>query len=139
MTLDYATPDQSTFRRLLREHLCEVEERPDGALMLRTRFIFPDGDGYPIHVLAAPGGEVRLSDRGHTLMHISYEHDIDALLEGRSRDLMDRVLGETGVAYDDGAFYLDTPPEQVPTAMFALGQAITRIYQIAECLVAGGR
>ena len=138
MTLDYATPDQAAFRALLREHLCEVEERPDGALMLRTRFLFPDGDAYPIHVLEAPAGGIRLSDRGHTLMHISYEHDIDAFLEGQSRALMDRVLGETGVAYDDGIFYLDTPPEQVPTAMFALGQAITRIYQIAECSVASG-
>ena len=132
MTLDYATPDQAAFRTLLHERLCEVERRPDGALMLRTRFIFPDGDGYPIHLLEAPGGGVRLSDRGHTLMHISYEHDIDTLLEGPSRALMDRVLGESGVAYDDGAFYIDTAPEQIPTAVFALGQAITRVYQIAQ-------
>ena len=137
MTLDYATPDQAAFRTLLREHRCEVDERPDGALMLRTHFRFPDGDGYPIHLIEAPAGGIRLSDRGHSLMHISYEHDIDVLLEGPSRALMDRVLGEEGIKYDDGAFYLDTPPDQIPTAMFALGQAITRIYQIAECF--GGR
>ena len=137
MTLDYATPDQAAFRTMLHERLCDVERRPDGALMLRTRFIFPDGDAYPIHLIEAPAGGIRLSDRGHTLMHISYGHDIDAFLEGASRKLMDRVLGETGVAYDDGAFYLDTPPEQIPTAVFALGMAITRVYQIAECSLAG--
>lgn len=135
MPLDYATLDRAALRTLLHERLCEVvgvDERPDGALMLRSDFCFPDGDGYPIHLLEAPGGGVRLSDEGHTLMHISFEHDIDAFLEGASRALMDRVLGESGVGYDDGTFFLDTAPKRLPDAMFTLGQALTRVYQIAQ-------
>ena len=135
MTLDYATLDQAALRTLLHERLCEVvnvAERPDGALMLLTNFCFPDGDGYPIHLLKAPAGGIRLSDEGHTLMHISFGHDIDAFLEGASRALMDRVLGEEGIKYDDGTFYLDTAPERLPDAMFTFGQALTRVYQIAQ-------
>ena len=135
MTLDYATLDQAALRTMLHERLCEVvnvDERPDGAVMLRTNFCFPDGDGYPFYLLEAPAGGVRLSDEGHTLMHISFEHDIDAFLEGRSRALMDRVLGEEGIKYDDGTFYLDTAPERLPDAMFTFGQALTRVYQIAQ-------
>lgn len=142
MTLDYATLDRAALRTLLHERLCEVvnvAERPDGALMLLSNFCFPDGDGYPIHLLEAPAGGVRLSDEGHTLMHISFEHDIDAIIEGPGRVLMDRVLDESGVGYDDGAFYLDTAPERLPEAMFTFGQALTCIYEIGRWPVDGDR
>ena len=42
--------DADALQRLLCERLCEdvqLTERPDGALMLRTRFEFPDGDRFP--------------------------------------------------------------------------------------------
>ena len=72
----------------LRKRLCDqlcaavrVERRPDGELMLEAGFEFPDGDRYPIHLSEAPDG-VRLSDRGDTLMRISYDHDIDAFVAG---------------------------------------------------------
>ena len=67
------TIDLDALRKLLCERLCEevrVERRPNGALMLRTRFRFPDGDSFPIHLSKAPAGGLRLSDRGHTLMHL---------------------------------------------------------------------
>lgn len=135
MTAMEGTLDRAALRTLLHERLCEVVnvvERPDGALMLLSNFCFPDGDGYPIHLLEAPAGGIRLSDEGDTLMHISFEHDIDAFVEGASRALMDRVLGESGVGYDDGTFYLDTAPERLPEAMFTFGQALTRIYEIGR-------
>ena len=75
--------DTGALQRLLCERLCEdvrLAERPDGALMLHTHFEFPDGDRFPIHVSWAGAGGVRLSDRGHTLMHVSYDHDIDSFL-----------------------------------------------------------
>ena len=78
------TIDAQALRDLLCQRLCQdvgIDRRPDGALMLRTQFRFPDGDGFPIHLSEAPGG-LRLSDRGHTLMHISYDHDVDAFMDG---------------------------------------------------------
>ena len=113
--------------------LCEdvcVAHRPDGALVLRTHFAFPDGDRYPIHVSQAASGGLRLSDRGHTLMHISYEHDVDAFMDGTRGMLMERILGESGLEQDGGAFSLDTSPEQLPEAIFNFGQALTRIYDL---------
>ena len=77
--------DTGALQRLLCERLCEdvqFAERPDGALMLRTHFEFPDGDRFPIHVSEARTGGVRLSDQGHTLMHVRYDHDIDSFLAG---------------------------------------------------------
>ena len=117
----------------LRERLCEavrVDERPDGALMVRTPFAFPDGDRYPIHISKAPSGGLCLSDRGHTLMHISYEHDIDSYLAGARGQLLEQVMGESGLRWDGGALCLDTSVEQLPEAVFAFGQALTRVYDL---------
>ena len=120
-------------RTLLCERLCEdvgVEERPDGALMLHTRFEFPDGDRFQIHLGDAKAGGLRLSDKGHTLMHISYEHDVDAFLDGTRGMLLERIMGETGLQWDGGALCLDTSPERLPQAIFAFGQALTRVYDL---------
>ena len=125
--------DPDALQKLLCERLCEdvkVERRPDGALMLHTHFRFPDGDGYPIHLCQAPSGGLRLSDRGHTLMHLSYEHDIDMFMDGSRAMLIERIMGESGLQWDGGAFCLDTAPERLPEALFRFGQALTRVYDL---------
>ena len=129
------TIDADALRKLLCERLCEevrVESRPDGALMLRTHFEFPDGDRYPFHLSAAASGGLRLSDRGHTLMHISYEHEIDSFLDGTRGMLLERIMGETGLLWDGegGGFCVDTTPERLPEAIFNFGQALTRVYDL---------
>ena len=127
------TFDTDSLQRLLCERLCEdirLCERPDGELMLSTHFEFPDGDRFPIHVAATGIGGVRLSDRGHTIMHISYDHDIDSFLEGTRRQLLERLVEEAGVSWDNGEFSLDTPVEKLPEAIFRFGQTLTKIYDL---------
>ena len=127
------TLDIDALRILLCQRLCEdvgVEARPDRELMLRTHFRFPDGDSYPFHLSEAPAGGLRLSDRGHTLMHISYEHDIDSFLTGTRWALLERIVGESSLRYENGAFYADTSVERLPEAIFSFGQALTRIYDL---------
>lgn len=126
----------AALRALLCDRLCEdvrVQERPDGALMLRTHFRFPDGDGYPIHLCESAAGGLRLSDHGHTLMHISYDHDVDAFLDGMRGMALERIISETGLRWDrenSGALCLDTAPERLPEAVFTFGQALTRVYDL---------
>ena len=127
------TIDLDALRKLLCERLCEevrVEQRPDGAPMLRTHFRFPDGDSFPIRLSEAPAGGLRLSDRGHTLMHLSYEHDVDKFLDGIRGMLLERIVGESGLQRDGGVFFLDTAPERLPEAIFNFGQALTRVYDL---------
>ena len=129
------TLDTDALRTLLCERLCEevrVDQRPDGALMLRTHFEFPDGDRFPIHVSESASGGLRLSDRGHTLMHISYEHDVDSFMDGTRGMILERIMGEAGLRWDGdrGALCLDTAPERLPEAIFAFGQALTRVYDL---------
>ncbi len=125
--------DTDALHKLLCARLCEdvvVEQRPDGALMLRTHFAFPDGDRYPIHLSESVSGGLRLSDRGHTLMHISYEHDVDSFMDGTRGMLLERIMSESGLQWDGGAFRFDTAPERLPEAVFQFGQALTRIYDL---------
>lgn len=127
------TLDIEALEKLLCERLCKevaVERRPDNALMIRTQFEFPDGDRYPIHLSEIKPGGLRLSDRGHTLMHMSYEHDVDSFLDGPRGMLLERIMGESGLQWDGGAFCLDTSPEGISDAIFRFGQALTRVYDL---------
>lgn len=107
-----------------------IDRRPDGRLMLRSFFKFPDGDQYPIYLSEGESGGIRLSDEGHTLMQISYSHDIDRFIKGARRKLIEQILAESGVQEDRGTFFIDAPPNQVPEALFVFGQSITRIYDL---------
>ena len=44
--------------------------------------------------------------------------------------LMERIMGESGLQWDGGAFCLDTSPERLPEAIFNFGQALTRVYDL---------
>ncbi len=127
--------DTNALQSLLCERLGEdvrVEERPDGTAMVQTHFTFPDGDRFPIHLSRTPVGGLRLSDRGHTLMQISYDHDVDSFLEGTRGMLLERIMGETGLCWDGshGVLCLDTAPERLPESIIAFGQALTRVYDL---------
>ena len=75
-----AVMDLDALRKLLCSVFAQivgVDQRPDGALMLRTRpwTSFPMETSYPIHLAEVGQGGFRLSgSRGHTL-DLSYEHD----------------------------------------------------------------
>ncbi len=118
-------------QRRLSDQFCasvRVEQRPDGELMLQADFEFPDGDRYPIYLSEAPGG-VRLSDRGDTLMRISYDRDIDVFLAG-SGQLVERILAEEEVDQDRGVFQLVAPIDRLSDALVRYGRALTRIYDL---------
>ena len=127
--------DEHALQRFLCERLCaevRLTKRPDGALMLRTHFEFPDGDRFPIHLSETGTGGVRLTDRGHTLMHISYDHDVDAFLEGARGRMLERIADESGIERDGGVFRLDTSMDELIEAVFRFGQALTRVHDMTS-------
>ena len=125
--------DHAQLERLLCERLCadvRVHRRHDDVLMLESPFTFPDGDHYPIYLSETPSGGVKLSDRGHTLMHVSYDHDVDSFYEGAHASLREQIVRESGIDEEDGIFSLETPPDQVTAALFRFGQALTKIHDL---------
>lgn len=122
--------DIKTIQDKLCSLMCaEVNIRPkNGKLaMVETPFFFPDGDPYQIYIKEMPGGLLRLTDMGHTMMHLSYENDIDKFREGTRGKLFDQIKAETAVVEDNGEFYIETSIETLGINIFRLGQAITKI------------
>ena len=111
--------DHLQLEKLLCERLCanvSIHRRHDDVLMLESPFTFPDGDHYPIYISETAAGGVRLSDRGHTLMHVSYDHDVDLFYEGARASLREQIVRESGIEEIEGTFSVETPPDQVATA-----------------------
>ena len=125
--------DRELLEKALCERLCanvQVHSRDDGVLMLATPFSFPDGDSYPIYLSETAAGGVKLSDRGHTMMHLSYEHDVDTFYDGARASLREQIVRECGIEENDGVFTVDTSPDLVADALFKFGQALTKIYDL---------
>ena len=125
--------DWTLLENTLCERLCanvRVHKRDDDVLMLDTPFTFPDGDHYPIYLAETPTGGVRLSDRGHTLMHLSYEHDVDSFYDGARASLREQIVRECGIEEIDGVFTVEAPPDRIADVLFKFGQALTKIYDL---------
>lgn len=100
--------------------------------MLRTQFAFPDGDRLPIRVTETGDGYLRLSDRGHTIMHASYDHDVDALFEEENRKRLAGILLKTGVEHHHGTLRIDTHAKNLSDAVLRLGQAAMSVFELAS-------
>ena len=64
-------------------------------------------------------------------MHLSYEHDVDSYYDGARASLREQIVRECGIDEDDGVFSVEAPVDQVATALFRFGQALTRIHNLA--------
>lgn len=100
--------------------------------MLRTQFEFPDGDRLPIAVTETEDGYLRLSDRGHTVMHASYDHDVEVLSEGDRGKRLERILREAGVKQHRGALHIDTRTEDLSGAVLRFSQAAMKVFELAN-------
>ncbi len=122
---------------ILRSNLCkafcaEIQVSPKNEHLIRIEapFYFPDGDSYQMYLREMPTGELRLTDAGHTLMHLSYENDIDNFRKGNREILLNQIKLETGVSESGGEFYFDTTSDNLSVQIFKLGQALTKIYDL---------
>lgn len=119
--------------QLMCKALCaEAAVTPLGDDMWRvvTPFKFPDGDSYTLYLSQQASGGIRVSDAGSTLMHLSYENDVDKLREGTRGRLLQQVLAESDVEEDEGEFYIDSPLQEIGKTLFRFGQALTRIHDL---------
>jgi Domain of unknown function DUF1828 len=105
----------------------KIRNKNESLLTIETPFFFPDGDPYQIYVKEMPGGIIRLSDMGHTLMHLSYDNDIEKFREGTRGKIFEQIKTETFVDENDGEFFIETPLEKLGINIFRLSQALTKI------------
>lgn len=96
-------------------------------LMIRTPFYFPDGDPYIIYLSELPNGAFKLSDAGHTMMHLSYENDIDKFKQGTRGKIFDQILAQHELSESNGELFVKTMPAKIGSTLFKFGQAINSI------------
>ena len=121
----------------LQEQLCAslcaqaaAREISAGQWRVDTPFSFPDGDAYALYVEQLPVGGLRLSDKGATLMHLSYENDIEKFRDGTRNRLLQQILSESDVQENDGEFFLEIPASDLGHGVFRFGQALTRVHDL---------
>lgn len=109
----------------------KVSERGDGLWFVSTPFSFPDGDGYSIYLKQLQTGGFRITDMGITLMHLSYENDIEKFRGDSTRGkLFRQILSEMDLSDDDGEFYIEAPANTLGANIFRFGQALTKIHDL---------
>jgi hypothetical protein len=117
---------QSNLCQLLCAEIKLIEKNIN-LVIVETPFYFPDGDPYQIYLKEMPNGIIRLTDMGHTFMHLSYENDIDKFREGTRGNIFQQILAETFINEESGEFFIDTQVETLVINIFRLGQALTKI------------
>jgi Domain of unknown function DUF1828 len=104
-------------------HVSVREKRPGVAKLLVPLF-HEDGDMVDIFLEMKGGDMVRVSDRGLSLMRLSYQYDIDT--ENKER-IFRQILSENRVSEENGNLYLDVPCQSLYPAVLQFGQAIAKV------------
>ena len=128
MDLDITTASESLTRNLAAT--IRLLPRRDGTIYVETPFEFADGDAYPIHLRPAKAGGVRVTDRGHTLMHLSYQMDVDSLRDGAKARAFEQVLREQGLSEESGELFVEGPMDDLAELVFRFSHALTRVADI---------
>jgi hypothetical protein len=127
--------DTTKLKETLRASLCRevgVYLRQDSRVIINTPFRFPDGDSLLIIAEPLPTGGLRLSDCGHTLMHLSYDMDTDDTVKPGSRgELFRRIINESGLSFEGGRIFADVSTDDIGRAVSRLGQALGRILDMS--------
>ena len=116
----------------LSKQLCgevRLRKTPQGFIQVLTPFTFPDGDTFQVY-LEDRVGSARITDYGHTWMHLSYENELPKFREGTRGKVLDQILASTGVRDENGQLVLDSPIDTIGASILQYGQALTRIYDL---------
>ena len=125
--------DTTELEAVLCRSLCgqaQVRVAEDGLWQVKTPFSFPDGDAYSLYVRQLPTGGLRVTDAGLTLMHLSYDNDLDKIREGTRGRLLQQILAESDLSEEEGEFFIDGPADQLGLNVFRFGQALTRVHDL---------
>lgn len=101
-----------------------VREKRPGVMKLIVPIFHEDGDMVDIFLEELPDGRVRVSDRGLSLMRLSYGFDLDT--ENKDR-IFKRILNENHIQEDRGNLFVDVPPQHLYPAVLNFGQAVAKI------------
>lgn len=114
----------SLLKKQFNNRISFKEKRP-GIAQLIAPFYYEDGDMLDVYYEhMSDNGSIRISDYGMTLMHLSYNYDVDSQNKER---IFKKILSENGLKEHDGSIYIDVSPSQLYQATLQFTQAISKI------------
>lgn len=121
--------DLATLKTTLCSQLCQEVDvvKRHGLTVVSLPLPGDDGDFLSVYIEPNAGGW-RLSDRGSTLMRLSYEYpDINKFLVGSRGEQYEETLQRAGAHEDDGNIYIDVESSGLAHGLFELGQLLGRV------------
>jgi len=95
-----------------------------------TPFMFEDGD-YLAIVLKQENSHWKLSDEGHTYMHLTYEMDEKDLQRGTRQKIITNTLSSFRVDDRNGELIMDIKDENYGDALYSFIQALMKITDVS--------
>jgi hypothetical protein len=108
----------------------EIERVTPEIARVHTPFLFADGDELVIRLRELPGANGRRyewTDLAHTIMHLSYWMDVDALDEGRRGQLLEEALGHLGIRNEQGELILNATAEDLGGTLLQFAQGLLQV------------
>ena len=102
----------------------EFREKRLGIYKVLAPFFHEDGDMYDIFVEELPGGKIRISDYGLTLMKLSYTFDIQT---ENKQSILESIISQNRAELIDGCITLDILPQQFPVGLNQFSQIISKV------------
>ncbi len=104
----------------------DFREKRNGINQLIGPFYHEDGDMMDIFITESPSepGKIRLCDYGMTLMHLSYDYDIDT---PNKENILDKIIYEQGFKRDNGNIYVDVNQDLLYQYVFQFSQTIAKV------------
>jgi hypothetical protein len=109
----------------------QLHARGDGEAQVEVPFYFPDGDGLVVYIRQMPDGRYEVTDKAHTLLHLSYHLDIGRLRDGTRANVLEQIRLRHGL--DDREGELVRPAvtrAEIGHAVFNFVQALLQVSDI---------
>lgn len=119
---------EADFKRAVCEQI-RLAPEGEGRWRVFTPFMFDDGDHLAI-VLKGNGGGWRLTDEGHTFMHLTYDIEEAALQRGNRQRIIDTALAAYAVQDRAGELTLPVREERYGDALYSFVQALLKISDV---------
>ncbi|MGI6433945.1 MAG: DUF1828 domain-containing protein [Syntrophomonadaceae bacterium] len=89
-------------------------------------FFHEDGDMMDIFLTESTEepGKIRICDYGLTIMHLSYDYDIDSPTR---EETLDKIITQNGLKRDDGNIYVDVETDLLYQYIFQYSQTIAKV------------
>jgi hypothetical protein len=104
-----------------------LREISDTEAQVYVPFYFPDGDGLVVHVRYSDGG-YEVTDKAHTLLHLSYHTDVDRIrAEGTRSSLFERIRRRHDIDDRDGELVAVSDAKRIGRTVFSFVQGLIEI------------